>query len=202
MSSSVKMMTTVFVTLALTADLVVLGVGGLLLVGQLGAHRARTLVIAVVGPWARPLALAIAATATAGSLYYSEVAGFTPCQLCWYQRALMYPLVVILAIGWWPRARVVTRWIALLASVLGIGVAGYHWLVERVPALAQTSACSVRVPCSVPWFTRLGFVTIAWMAMSGFAAIAALLWCEAVADRQRRDEDRADEAAMISDPPA
>lgn len=199
MSSSVKLMTTVFVTLALTADLVAVGVGGLLLVGQLGAHRARALVIAVVGPWARLFALAIAVMATVGSLYYSEVAGFIPCQLCWYQRALMYPLVVILAIGWWPPARAVTRWIALAASVLGIGVAGYHWLVERIPALAQTSACSARVPCSVPWFTRLGFVTIAWMALSGFAAIVTLLWCEAVADRQRRDEDRAAETAMISD---
>ncbi|MYB29272.1 MAG: disulfide bond formation protein B, partial [Acidimicrobiaceae bacterium] len=33
-----------------------------------------------------PLALAIATVSTAGSLYYSEVAGYLPCEMCWYQR--------------------------------------------------------------------------------------------------------------------
>jgi disulfide bond formation protein DsbB len=31
---------------------------------------------------ALPLAAAIAVTATAGSLFYSEIAGFVPCPLC------------------------------------------------------------------------------------------------------------------------
>jgi disulfide bond formation protein DsbB len=55
----------------------------------------------------------------------------------------MYPLVAILAIGLWSRARRVTRWIALPVATIGAGVAVYHWLVERVPALAETSACSL-----------------------------------------------------------
>ena len=45
------------------------------------------------------LAWAMAAIAMAGSLYYSEVAGFPPCEYCWYQRIAMYPLVVILGIA-------------------------------------------------------------------------------------------------------
>ena len=65
---------------------------------------------AVVGPartlWARvrdslgesglQIAAVVAVTAMAGSLYLSEGAHFTPCLLCWYQRAAMYPLAVIL----------------------------------------------------------------------------------------------------------
>ena len=37
--------------------------------------------------------------ATLGSLYFSEVKGFIPCDLCWYQRIFMYPLAVILGIA-------------------------------------------------------------------------------------------------------
>ena len=45
------------------------------------------------------VAAVVALTATAGSLYFSEVAGFEPCALCWYQRIAMYPLVLILGIA-------------------------------------------------------------------------------------------------------
>jgi disulfide bond formation protein DsbB len=41
----------------------------------------------------------VATVATLGSLYYSEVADFPPCRLCWYQRIAMYPLVPILGIA-------------------------------------------------------------------------------------------------------
>ena len=41
----------------------------------------------------------LALVAMAGSLYYSEVAGFIPCRLCWYQRILMYPLVAVTLVG-------------------------------------------------------------------------------------------------------
>lgn len=42
---------------------------------------------------------AIAVVATAGSLYYSEVLGYTPCELCWIQRIFMYPLVVVFGVA-------------------------------------------------------------------------------------------------------
>ena len=44
----------------------------------------------------------IAATATLGALFMSEVMGFAPCVLCWYQRIFMFPLVFILAVGLFP----------------------------------------------------------------------------------------------------
>ena len=36
-------------------------------------------------------AFVVVATATLGSLFYSEIAGFEPCKLCWFQRIFMYP---------------------------------------------------------------------------------------------------------------
>lgn len=37
--------------------------------------------------------------ATLGSLFFSEILGFIPCELCWYQRIMMYPLCIILGIA-------------------------------------------------------------------------------------------------------
>ena len=45
------------------------------------------------------IAWLVSTVATLGSLYFSEIRGFVPCELCWYQRILMYPLALILGIG-------------------------------------------------------------------------------------------------------
>jgi disulfide bond formation protein DsbB len=136
--------------------------------------RLRDRVVAAVGPQAVPLALLVAAVTTAGSLYYSEGAGFTPCELCWYQRICMYPLVAILAVGALRRDRDV-RWYAAPLIVVGAPISLYHWLVERVDALSDSVSCSATAPCSVPYFEELGYVTLAFMALSAFLLIGALL---------------------------
>ena len=51
------------------------------------------------------LAWIVATVTTLGSLYYSEHAGFVPCELCWYQRIVMYPLVIVLGVAWLRRDR-------------------------------------------------------------------------------------------------
>src|SRR4051812_48996267 len=45
------------------------------------------------------LAWGVAAIATAGSLFFSEISQFIPCRLCWFQQIGMYPLAVILLIA-------------------------------------------------------------------------------------------------------
>jgi disulfide bond formation protein DsbB len=119
------------------------------------------------------VALAVAVVATAGSLYYSEIARFTPCQLCWYQRVAMYPLVPILGVALWRRDAAVRSYALPLAGI-GAVIAAYHYQLEWFPGQAAV-ACSVGVPCSVPWFRELGFVSLPYMALSGFLLIAVLL---------------------------
>src|SRR3989339_500023 len=53
----------------------------------------------VLGTYFPILGLAVVLAATAGSLYYSEIAGYNPCKLCWYQRIFMYPLVPIFGLA-------------------------------------------------------------------------------------------------------
>ena len=40
------------------------------------------------------------------------------------------------------------------------------------------------MPCAVPWFTEMGFITLAYMALSGFLLIGTLLVTEWIWDRR------------------
>jgi disulfide bond formation protein DsbB len=167
---------TFFTVLTLLANAAVVGlvaVGVSARVSTSGRRRADR-VVGAIGPNARGLALLVAATATGGSLYYSEVVGFTPCELCWFQRICMYPLVAVLAVGVLRRDRA-AGWYAAPLVAVGAPLALYHWLVERVPSLAASTSCSLAAPCAVPYFEELGYITLAFMAMSAFLLIAALL---------------------------
>lgn len=116
----------------------------------------------------------VAAVATAGSLYFSEVADYVPCRLCWFQRICMYPLAGILFVAALRKDRSV-RWYALPLAVAGLGVSTYHYVIEWKPSLGD-GACAVGPSCTDIWFRELGFVTLAFMAWAGFAVILALLF--------------------------
>src|SRR5207237_5620973 len=126
--------------LAVVAEAAVAVVIVLVVVGR------RQAVVGAVGPQALLLACCVAAVAMAGSLYFSEVAHFTPCRLCWYQRIAMYPLVPILGLAAWRRDPGVRPY-GLVLSVPGMIVAAYHVLVERYPSL-ESSVCEVSNPCT------------------------------------------------------
>jgi disulfide bond formation protein DsbB len=122
---------------------------------------------------ALPLAAVVAATSMFGSLYFSEVMNFTPCELCWYQRIAMYPLAPMLGIAA-VRGDLGIRRYAWVLSVSGALIAAYHYTIEWLPNL-EVNACSTDVPCTAVWFREFGFVSIPFMALSGFIAITILL---------------------------
>jgi disulfide bond formation protein DsbB len=128
----------------------------------------------LVGPIALWLAFAVAVTATAGSLYLSQVVGLEPCTLCWYQRIAMYPLVVILGIAAW-RGDPGARWYAGPLAAVGAAIAAYHVVLQRLPGL-PSAGCSVTAPCNAIDLERFGFVTIPLMALVAFLAILTLLF--------------------------
>jgi len=116
----------------------------------------------------------VAALATAGALFFSEIMGYAPCVLCWYQRIFMFPLVVILALGLFPFDPKVTRYALPLVAV-GLAVAGYHLLLTAGLIPERMSPCVQGIPCSkvqVEWF---GFLTIPFLSFLSFIAISGLL---------------------------
>ncbi len=130
-------------------------------------------IVDMVRPARLWLAWLIAAVSMAGSLYFSENANFPPCKLCWFQRIAMYPLALILLIAAARRDNGIRIYAVPLAAIGGL-VSAYHYLIEWRPSLSKGS-CDAAVPCTVPWFRQFGFVSIAFMALCGFAAIISLL---------------------------
>lgn len=124
----------------------------------------------------------VALVATTGSLYFSEVANFIPCELCWYQRILMYPLVVVLGVAAYEGNTGVWK-TGLPLSTLGAGVAAYHAYIQLSPDGAVTE-CAVGVGCtSVYW--EVGLLTIPRLSLLAFLLVTAGLAAVAYVDRHR-----------------
>ena len=132
-----------------------------------GAYNLRAL-IEVRGRW---LAFVVAAGAMAGSLYYSESAGFIPCEFCWYQRIAMYPLAVVLLVAAVTRDERAWRYVVPIA-VIGMALSIYHVQLQVFPD--QASSCSTGVPCHARYVQEYGFVSIPVMALCGFISVLAI----------------------------
>jgi disulfide bond formation protein DsbB len=119
------------------------------------------------------IALAAAWIAMCGSLYFSEVKGYVPCVLCWYQRILMYPLAGIIAVGLLRRDWHLPYYV-LPFSIIGLGVSTYHYLLEKTDIFAGAAACQQGASCTTQWINWFGFVTIPFLALTGFLIITIM----------------------------
>ena len=176
-------------THAFIVTLAVLGVIGqvlaaaLLLVGALwvvGVRAPLAFLRSTVWGYELWLAFVVAAVATAGSLFFSEIAHFVPCELCWYQRICMYPLSITTLLAALLNDHRVARYL-LPFPVVGAGVSTYHLLVEN-GVIKQTQACLVSAPggCATKWINEFGYMTIPTLALTGFALAFAFLLLAAV----------------------
>jgi disulfide bond formation protein DsbB len=164
--------------------LAALGVAGQLIAG-IGLLVAVAAVLGQTGPlgtlrallWGYELwaAFLVAAIATGGSLFFSEIAHFVPCELCWYQRICMYPLSILTLLAALASDYRVVRYLLPLPMV-GAGISIYHLLVEN-GVVAQSSACLVSAPggCATKWINEFGYMTIPTLALTGFVLLIELL---------------------------
>ena len=109
------------------------------------------------------------------SLFYSNVIGYAPCELCWYQRIFLYPLAALFG------AELIHEekghalwWSGLILSVGGLLVSAYQYFATAFFPGSLACAASV-VSCAKVYFTNFGYITIPMMALTSFAAIAFLL---------------------------
>lgn len=112
--------------------------------------------------------------ATLGSLYFSEIAGFPPCILCWYQRICMYPLVAVLTVGILRRDRG-TPYFALPLALAGLGISAYHNLLYWKIIPEADAPCRLGVSCTTRFIEWLGFVTIPFLSFVAFTVIACCM---------------------------
>jgi disulfide bond formation protein DsbB len=116
----------------------------------------------------------IASLAAMGALFMSEVMGFAPCVLCWWQRIFMFPLVLILALGLFPFDAKVLRY-AMPLALLGLGVAAFHVLLTMGIIPEALAPCRQGIPCKTIQIEWFGFVTIPLLSFLAFLTINGLL---------------------------
>lgn len=110
-----------------------------------------------------------------GSLYYSEIAGFAPCALCWWQRIFMYPQVVIWGLGWWYSDRRAATY-SLVLSVFGILVNLDQQLFIFTDVSLIPCSSSVAALCNKIYVSEFGYVTIPMMALTSFLLLVVVAW--------------------------
>lgn len=113
-----------------------------------------------------------------GSLYFSEIRQYEPCSLCWYQRILMYPFVVVLGIATVKKDYRIAIY-SMVLSAIGGCISLYHYSIQKVAFFADNAASCGRVPCTGQYINWLGFITIPFLALIAFIIIficSYLIW--------------------------
>ena len=110
------------------------------------------------------------------SLYFSEIAKFVPCELCWWQRLLIYPIAIFGTVAIFKKEFRSFAYYALPFGVIGLIASLYHSLLQWGVITHDVLECSVggAVSCSKPDFLWFGFITIPFLAFLGFVTVTAI----------------------------
>jgi disulfide bond formation protein DsbB len=125
--------------------------------------------------WELWAAFAVAAIATGGSLFFSQIANFPPCELCWFQRICMYPLSILTLEMAWRNDNRAARYLFPL-PIVGACVSIYHLLIEN-SVIKEPNQCLQSAPggCAVKWINEFGYMTIPTLALTGFLLLIGFL---------------------------
>ena len=121
-------------------------------------------------------AFVVAAIATGGSLFYSQVAGFIPCEFCWFQRMMMYPLSILTLLIAARGDNRAARYLLPL-PVVGAGTSIYHMLLEH-HVIKEPGACTLTGGgCTANWIAlhSFGYLTIPTLALTAFLLLIGFL---------------------------
>ena len=110
--------------------------------------------------------LSVSLAALFGSLFFSEIMKFPPCDLCWYQRIFMYPIALIILVGLYLDSKDTLKFVAPLAWG-GLITAIYHNLVYY-KVIQVIVPCNESAPCTAQHVNYFGFITIPLLSLAGF----------------------------------
>ncbi len=113
----------------------------------------------------------IAFAATGASLFYSEIAQFQPCLLCWWLRILLYPQAILLFVAIIKKDRL-ARMHAIIFSSIGALISVYQTFLQLGVIGNDLIPCDASgVSCQHVYFLQYGYVTIPAMALTAFVLI-------------------------------
>ncbi len=114
-----------------------------------------------------------AIVAMGGSLYYSEIALYPPCVLCWWQRIAIYPFALILGIAYARRDANIAYYV-LPVAIIGWCISLFHNLLYYKFISDSLAPCKNGVSCTTVYVEYYGFITIPLMA---FTALTVIIIC-------------------------
>lgn len=139
-------------------------------------------------PYLAHIALVQALVATLGSLFFSEVMKWAPCTLCWYQRILMYPLVLLIPVGIIKKDKSLPLYV-LPISIVGGLIALYHNLLYYHILPESAAPCTAGISCTTRFFAWFGFITIPLLSLVAFVIITFLMVLLLLSNRAKENSD-------------
>lgn len=104
------------------------------------------------------------------SLFYSEVIGFPPCELCWIQRIFLYPQLVLFGLGLYKKDKSILDY-SLIFAILGSFTSIYHIYIENggsssLDCVALDPSKANQVSCAIRYVYEFGYITIPVMCLT------------------------------------
>ncbi|MEX0749067.1 MAG: disulfide bond formation protein B [Candidatus Saccharimonadales bacterium] len=115
----------------------------------------------------------ISLSAALGSIILSNVLDFLPCELCWWQRAFMYPLPFIFGAAL-AQKKTDVFWYGMPLVIVGAAVALYHYVLQMSPQVSSVCSASL-VSCTEKQIELLGFMTIPFGSLLAFGVVGVCL---------------------------
>jgi len=125
-------------------------------------------VYAFVNKYILGILLFTSMSAVVGSLLYSNIAGFPPCELCWIQRIFMFPQPILLFMAMLKKDKGIVSYIFPL-TILGTAVSFYHSLTNWGLGGSLLKCTTEGGECSRVYVLEYGYITIPFMAFTTFA---------------------------------
>ncbi|OGG60165.1 hypothetical protein A2765_01155 [Candidatus Kaiserbacteria bacterium RIFCSPHIGHO2_01_FULL_56_24] len=119
------------------------------------------------------IALVVSVLATILTLFYSDVLGFEPCPLCWWQRIFLFPQVILFGMAFWKKDAYIAEY-SIVLSIFGFGVALYQHALQMfgegsLPCPATGVSCAQRI------LFEFGYITFPMLAVTAFAFLIVLM---------------------------
>lgn len=114
----------------------------------------------------------ISVSAIFGSLFFSEIMKYPPCNLCWYQRIFIYPIALLTLTGLYYNLKETNKFLTPLI-LFGLGFSIYHNLIYY-KVIQVIVACNESAPCTSQQLNYLGFVTIPLLSLSSFLLLLSI----------------------------
>ncbi|MEI7810341.1 MAG: disulfide bond formation protein B [bacterium] len=109
------------------------------------------------------------------SLIYSEIIGFIPCHLCWFQRIFIFPVTIILGMAFWNKDRKVIKYVLPLVS-FGFLISVYQNLIYYFGDSSNIACDSTGVSCYQRLISEFGgYISLPMLALTSFFSLIVII---------------------------